>query len=159
MTGQCISGSTNSSSNIAKSHCKNRLVVLSDILETYTCTVENDRGESSETVVVPGETWTLTTWHRHTAVFNPLDTIGIFIHLTFMYFQWAWMTSSYACVTFKALPPGEAKPNDTLGYKCNTCLVVKSLGHTFPLTLLSRKSKKGWYWFGYERRSNNGDFV
>ena len=28
----------------------------SDIVGTYTCTVENDRGESSETVVVPGET-------------------------------------------------------------------------------------------------------
>ena len=29
----------------------------SDIVGTYNCTVENDRGESSETVVVPGETW------------------------------------------------------------------------------------------------------
>ena len=28
----------------------------SDILGTYNCTVKNDRGESSETVVVPGET-------------------------------------------------------------------------------------------------------
>ena len=28
----------------------------SDIEGTYSCTVENDRGESSETVVVPGET-------------------------------------------------------------------------------------------------------
>ena len=28
----------------------------SDIVGTYNCTVENDRGESSETVVVPGET-------------------------------------------------------------------------------------------------------
>ena len=28
----------------------------SSIVETYNCTVENDRGESSETVVVPGET-------------------------------------------------------------------------------------------------------
>ena len=28
----------------------------SDIVGTYTCTVENVRGESSETVVVPGET-------------------------------------------------------------------------------------------------------
>ena len=27
----------------------------SDIVGTYSCTVENDRGESSETVVVPGE--------------------------------------------------------------------------------------------------------
>ena len=27
----------------------------SDIVGTYNCTVENDRGESSETVVVPGE--------------------------------------------------------------------------------------------------------
>ena len=32
-------------------------VVQSDIVGTYNCTVENDRGESSETVVVPpGET-------------------------------------------------------------------------------------------------------
>ena len=32
-------------------------VVWSDIVGTYNCTVENDRGESSETVVVPpGET-------------------------------------------------------------------------------------------------------
>ena len=29
----------------------------SDIVGTYNCTVENDRGESSETVVVPGETY------------------------------------------------------------------------------------------------------
>ena len=28
----------------------------SDIVGTYNCTVENDRGESSRTVVVPGET-------------------------------------------------------------------------------------------------------
>ena len=28
----------------------------SDIVGTYSCTMENDRGESSETVVVPGET-------------------------------------------------------------------------------------------------------
>ena len=28
----------------------------SDIVGTYNCTVENDRGESSETVFVPGET-------------------------------------------------------------------------------------------------------
>ena len=28
----------------------------SDIVGTYNCTVENSRGESSETVVVPGET-------------------------------------------------------------------------------------------------------
>ena len=28
---------------------------LSSIVETYSCTVENDRGESSEIVVVPGE--------------------------------------------------------------------------------------------------------
>ena len=28
----------------------------SDIVGTYSCTVENHRGESSETVVVPGET-------------------------------------------------------------------------------------------------------
>ena len=27
----------------------------SDIVGTYNCTVENDRGESSETVIVPGE--------------------------------------------------------------------------------------------------------
>ena len=31
-------------------------VGLSDIVGTYNCTVENDRGESSETVVVTGET-------------------------------------------------------------------------------------------------------
>ena len=31
-------------------------VNLSDIVGTYNCTVENVRGESSETVVVPGET-------------------------------------------------------------------------------------------------------
>ena len=28
----------------------------SDIVGTYNCTVENDRGESSGTVIVPGET-------------------------------------------------------------------------------------------------------
>ena len=28
----------------------------SRVVGTYTCTVKNDRGESSETVVVPGET-------------------------------------------------------------------------------------------------------
>ena len=28
----------------------------SDIIGTYSCTVVNDRGESSETVVVPGKT-------------------------------------------------------------------------------------------------------
>ena len=31
----------------------------SDIVGTYNCTVENDKGESSETVIVPGETSTL----------------------------------------------------------------------------------------------------
>ena len=31
----------------------------SDIVGTYNCTVENDRGESSETVVVTGETRTM----------------------------------------------------------------------------------------------------
>ena len=30
-----------------------------DIVGTYNCTVENDRGESSETVIVPGEPRTL----------------------------------------------------------------------------------------------------
>jgi len=34
----------------------NSSVSWSDIVGTYTCTVENVRGESSETVVVPGET-------------------------------------------------------------------------------------------------------
>ena len=29
------------------------------IVGTYNCTVKNDRGESSETVVVPGESWIL----------------------------------------------------------------------------------------------------
>ena len=33
----------------------NSSVDQSDIVGTYNCTVENDRGESSETVVVPGE--------------------------------------------------------------------------------------------------------
>ena len=33
----------------------------SDIVGTYSCTVENVRGESSGTVVVPGETRTFTT--------------------------------------------------------------------------------------------------
>ena len=37
----------------------NSSVSQSDIVGTYNCTVENIRGESSETVVVPGETWTL----------------------------------------------------------------------------------------------------
>ena len=31
----------------------------SDIVGTYSCTVKNDRGNSSETVVVPGETCVL----------------------------------------------------------------------------------------------------
>ena len=31
---------------------------VGQIVGTYTCTVENIRGESSETLVVPGETWT-----------------------------------------------------------------------------------------------------
>ena len=34
-----------------------RSVGQSDIVGTYNCTVENDRGESSDTVVVPGETY------------------------------------------------------------------------------------------------------
>ena len=40
----------------------------SDIVGTYNCTVGNVRGESSETVVVPGETRTLVTQRRHTSV-------------------------------------------------------------------------------------------
>ena len=36
----------------------NRSVGQSDIVGTYNCTVENDRGESSETVTVTGETCT-----------------------------------------------------------------------------------------------------
>ena len=39
----------------------NSSVCLSDIVGTYSCTVENDRGESSETVVVPGESCSLAT--------------------------------------------------------------------------------------------------
>ena len=34
----------------------NSSVDQSDIVWTYSCTVKNDRGNSSETVVVPGET-------------------------------------------------------------------------------------------------------
>ena len=34
----------------------NSSVSQSDIMGTYNCMVENDRGESSETVVVPGKT-------------------------------------------------------------------------------------------------------
>ena len=37
----------------------NSSVGQSDIVGTYNCTVANTRGESSETVVVPGETRTL----------------------------------------------------------------------------------------------------
>ena len=37
----------------------NSSVGQSDIVSTYNCTVKNDRGESSETVVVPGETYML----------------------------------------------------------------------------------------------------
>ena len=37
----------------------------SDIVGTYNCTVENDRGESSETVVVPGETCSLATRYTY----------------------------------------------------------------------------------------------
>ena len=33
----------------------NSSVAQSDIVGTYNCTVENDRGESSEAVIVPGE--------------------------------------------------------------------------------------------------------
>ena len=36
----------------------------SDIVGTYSCTVDNARGESSETVVVPGESCSLTTENR-----------------------------------------------------------------------------------------------
>ena len=32
------------------------MIDQSSIVGTYSCTVENDRGNSSETVVVPGET-------------------------------------------------------------------------------------------------------
>ena len=39
----------------------NRTVHWSNIMGTYNCTVENSRGESSETVVVPGETCSLAT--------------------------------------------------------------------------------------------------
>ena len=37
----------------------------SRVVGTYNCTVENDRGASSETVIVPGESWTLTRWHTY----------------------------------------------------------------------------------------------
>ena len=37
----------------------------SDIVGTYNCTVENDRGVSSETVVVTGETCSLVGWHTY----------------------------------------------------------------------------------------------
>ena len=37
----------------------NSSVGWSDIVGTYNCTVENDRGGSSKTVVVPGETRSL----------------------------------------------------------------------------------------------------
>ena len=45
-----------------------------NIAGTYNCTVENDRGESSETVVVPGkvEPYTLAYIHSHCLVFIPL---------------------------------------------------------------------------------------
>ena len=41
---------------------------VGQIVGTYNCTVENDRGEASETVVVTGETRTLVTQRRHTSV-------------------------------------------------------------------------------------------
>ena len=50
----------------------NPSVGQSDIVGTYNCTVENVRGESSETVVVPGETRTFTTRYRYTSVFKLL---------------------------------------------------------------------------------------
>ena len=51
----------------------NSSVSQSDIVGTYNCTVENARGESSETVVVPGETRTL--------LFSIYSTITyIFLH-------------------------------------------------------------------------------
>ena len=37
----------------------NSSVGWSNIVGTYNCTVENARGESSESVVIPGEIWTL----------------------------------------------------------------------------------------------------
>ena len=37
----------------------------SDIVGTYICTVENDRGESSETVDIPGEICSLASVHIH----------------------------------------------------------------------------------------------
>ena len=86
---------------------------VDQIVGTYSCTVENVRGESLETVVVPGETWTLQ------PDIGTLQCLILWTGYIYMpniyYFQWAWMTSSYACVTFKALPCKEAKPNDTLG--------------------------------------------
>ena len=39
----------------------NSSVDQSDIVGTYSCTVENDRGESSGTVVVIGQVWTFIT--------------------------------------------------------------------------------------------------
>ena len=42
----------------------NSSVDQSDIVGTYSCTVDNARGDSSETVVVPGETYSLTTENR-----------------------------------------------------------------------------------------------
>ena len=53
----------------------------SDIVGTYNCIVENDRGESSETVVIPGEPCSCT---LHTKCIN-----GIFLKLS-------WMSIAYS---------------------------------------------------------------
>ena len=55
----------------------------SDIVGTYNCTVANDRGESSETVVVPGETCSLASVHIHSYHVHPyiFFTVQYFYHI------------------------------------------------------------------------------
>ena len=50
----------------------------SNIVGTYTCTVENVRGKSSETVVVPGETRTFTTFTTSQVLHIPVDGFSSF---------------------------------------------------------------------------------
>ena len=76
----------------------------SDIVGTYNCTVENDRGESSETVVVPGETCSL----AYFLACHPY----IFIH--FLIFKSCFCT--FLMLISVTVRP---KPKKNISFKCN----------------------------------------
>ena len=68
----------------------------SDVVGTYNCTVENDRGESSETVVVlSGKIWTFV--HTYCAVLIIIKLLALWLVMSMLSCRerWYWICSAF----------------------------------------------------------------